>query len=259
MELTVGVNPIVNEFVKDGKQFISVVFDLQNPVNDECYHYVKVPFGSGHRISVTPSEGYVISGIIYGSNEIFMCDSSLISSIELINIYYYDQDIFLSVTVGNKRLGFGKVGESFLRLTAAESYYRMTRMGMSCTLDINQTKSTREVRVSTNSLYGRRVYYQRPRCGTKVDKLVDGETTIWKDCTGDDVMRESLAIRLSNVKLVSYRIDNYDETKTSYCISDGSGYYNVLLDEFVQCILHEDTCVGSIERKKEEMSRGTIA
>lgn len=260
MELTVGVNPIVNEFVKDGKQFISVVFDLQNPVNDECYHYVKVPFGSGHRISVTPSEGYVISGLIYGSNEIFMCDSSLDEFVDVINIFYYDGDIIITVYVGGSRFRFGKVEGIFVPLTPGEYHYRFTRMGRSYTLDVNQTENTEEVAVSFASLYGKTAYTHKPRYGTKVDKLMDGEETIWKDDSGNKYVKECFAVNLTTTKLIGYRIDDLQESKCYYCIGDDNGYYNVQLSDFCRCFLYGEIFMQALlAKKKEEMSRGTIA
>ncbi|KAK1443207.1 hypothetical protein BgAZ_200830 [Babesia gibsoni] len=258
MELTVGMNPVVNEYVTDGEKLTAVVVDLQELRQDERYLSVRLPFGSGYQFFIVPFTGHVISGIISGNSEVYMCDSSRGESVNVIEVFYHEEEAFLEACIGEERLRFGQVGEVFVRLTPTEYHYRLTRMGRSYTLDVSETEDTEEVDVVTQNLFERDTLVYKPRYGTKVDKLVDGEITVWKDCSGDDVITEVMATSFSDEEKVLFlTIDNHQETKVQCYIGEGDGYYPMSFEEYFRCVLYgEDFFQTILQTKKEEMLEG---
>ncbi|KAK1444578.1 hypothetical protein BgAZ_104840 [Babesia gibsoni] len=239
------------------RTLIPAVVDVSRVDLNKGYNVSLSQLGEGIQAIGVPSDGYKITQLVYGKNQIFAVNEAKCEVIEKFTVYSANDDIIVIVRVNGRDIKFGLVGEGFVLLTPKEYDYRITQMGEPYTLDLSNRESTDEVDVIDAPLNDIITHNYIVQQGFKTVKVVDNTTVLW-DGEENEHIRDVKLTELSKARLVSLIIENPNESKMNYYIGDDCGYHTLSSEEFYKCFVSDNDTIDSLlNRKKDSTLRGT--
>ncbi|KAK1444445.1 hypothetical protein BgAZ_103510 [Babesia gibsoni] len=239
------------------RTLMPAVVDVSRIDLNNGYNISLSQLGEGSQAIGVPSDGYKITQLVYGKNQIYVANEEKGEVVENFTVYISNGDMVVIVRVNGNELKFGLVGDGFVLLTPKEYDYRITQMGEPYTLDLSNRESTDEVDVIYAPLNDIITHNYIVQNGVKTVRVVDNTTALWEAEDGE-IVKDVNMTELSKAKLVSLIIENPNESKMNYYIGDDCGYHTLSPEEFYKCFVSDNDTIDSLlNRKKDSTLRGT--
>ncbi|KAK1443328.1 hypothetical protein BgAZ_202040 [Babesia gibsoni] len=252
LEYSWGVDTRPNNLPDDGRVLKGVMVDLDNLELNKGYAFVTGRYGIAIRTVGLPLPGHHISAIVFNNSEVYKCSGIKGDVINSFDLCITKDEMLITIRVKGEELSFGRVGDQFFPLTMRDCYYKIKRMALPYSLDVKQRQSNSNVDVVGEAVYGMMSYDITSRYGTRIDKLVHDNITIWEDRDGSEFIGSAKIIHGLGVRVVSLLVENSQGFRTLCFIGDEGGYYSISAEEFAQYTKGGYSTVTELLEKRKE-------